>query len=124
MRKGGGSGVPKLFFKFWWSLFLALKTRLFLAKSDIWIPKCIEGGGGIHRFRKYSFFPLKSKFIPLSTTFLQSFAACSMNPQRISGPEHFSTDNAGKGHSVQMIGFYVVSDSNRGSFFSAHFANA
>ena len=23
-------------------------------KSDIWIPKCIEGGGGVHWFRKYS----------------------------------------------------------------------
>ena len=23
-------------------------------KSDIWIPKCIEGGGGVHWFRKFS----------------------------------------------------------------------
>ena len=35
--------------KFWWPLFLALKTRVFLGgKSDIWIPKCkcgkVRGG--------------------------------------------------------------------------------
>ena len=30
--------------KFWWPLFLALKTQFFLAKSDIFIPKCTEGG--------------------------------------------------------------------------------
>ena len=40
----GGSVIPKLYVKFWWPLFLALKTRLFLAKSDIFIPRCNEGG--------------------------------------------------------------------------------
>ena len=40
-----------------------------------------------------------------------------------SRPEHFSTDIAWEGHSFQMIGFYVVSDSNTSSFFSTHFAN-
>ena len=79
--------------------------------------------------KKYCHFLLKFYFIfsfhyQLHFTFLQSFAACSMNHQRISGPEHFSTDIAGKGHSVQMIGFYVVSNVNTSSFFSAHFANA
>ena len=43
--------------------------------------------------------------------------------QNSSGPEHFSTGIARKGHSFQMIGFYVVSDSNSLTFFSAHFAN-
>ena len=43
-KKGGGSGIPDLYVKFWWPLFLALKTQLFLAKSDILIPKCTEGG--------------------------------------------------------------------------------
>ena len=30
----GDSGIPKLYVKFWWPLFLALKTWLFLVKSD------------------------------------------------------------------------------------------
>ena len=37
MRGQGGSGIPKLYVKFWWPLFLA--------KSHIFIPKCIKGGG-------------------------------------------------------------------------------
>ena len=47
--KKGGFGIPKLFVKFWWPLFLAMKfTFLFLnlAKIHIFIPKCIEGGWG------------------------------------------------------------------------------
>ena len=43
--------------------------------------------------------------------------------QHGSGPEHFSTDIARKGHSFQMIRFYVVSDSNSLSFFSTYFVN-
>ena len=41
-------GIPKLYVKFWWPLFLAMKfTFLFLnlAKIHIFIPKCTEGGG-------------------------------------------------------------------------------
>ena len=44
-------------------------------------------------------------------------------PQNTSGPEHFSTPIARKGHSFQMMGFYVVFDSSYVAFFSAHFAN-
>ena len=39
---------PKLYVKFWWPLFLALKftfLSLNLAKIQIFIPKCTEGGG-------------------------------------------------------------------------------
>ena len=43
--KQGGRVIPKLNVKFWWTLFIALKTRLFFAKSDIFIPKCTEFGG-------------------------------------------------------------------------------
>ena len=32
--------------KYQWPLFLALKIRLFSAKSDIFIPQCTERGGG------------------------------------------------------------------------------
>ena len=45
LNKGGGSGIPKLYVKFWWPLFLAMKfTFLFLnlAKIHIFIPKCTE----------------------------------------------------------------------------------
>ena len=45
----GGVGIPKLYVKFWWPLFLALKfTFLFLnlAKIQIFIPKSAYGGGG------------------------------------------------------------------------------
>ena len=34
--EGGGFGIPKLYVKFWWPLFLALKTTLFWPR-DIWI---------------------------------------------------------------------------------------
>ena len=42
------SGIPNLceFLLAIVFLCLALKTRLFLAKSDIFIHKCTEGGGG------------------------------------------------------------------------------
>ena len=48
MRDGGWgrSGIPKLYVKFLWPLLLALKIRLFLAQSNIFIPKFTEGGGG------------------------------------------------------------------------------
>ena len=44
----GGFGIPKLYAKLWWPLFLAMKfTFLFLnlAKIHIIIPKCTEEGG-------------------------------------------------------------------------------
>ena len=44
-----GVGIPKLYVKFWWPLFLAIKfTFLFLnlAKIQIFIPKSAYGGGG------------------------------------------------------------------------------
>ena len=44
----GGYGIPKIYVKFWWPLFLALKfTFLFLnlAKIHIFFPKCTEGVG-------------------------------------------------------------------------------
>ena len=44
----GGFGIPKLYVKFWWPLFLAMKfTFLFLnsAKIQIVIPKSTEGEG-------------------------------------------------------------------------------
>ena len=47
--KRGGSGIPKLYVEFWWPLFLALKTRLFLAKIHIFslnVPRRRRGGGG------------------------------------------------------------------------------
>ena len=47
--KQGGRVIPKLNVKFWWTLFIALKTRLFFAKSDIFIPKCTEFGGAVDR---------------------------------------------------------------------------
>ena len=31
-KQGGGSRIPKLYVKFWWPMFLALKTRLFWPK--------------------------------------------------------------------------------------------
>ena len=46
---GGRVGIPKLYVKFWWPLFLAMKfTFLFLnlAKIHIFIPKCTEAGWG------------------------------------------------------------------------------
>ena len=45
LRGVGSSGSPKLYAKYWWPLFLALKTRPFLAKNDIFIPNCTEEGG-------------------------------------------------------------------------------
>ena len=49
LNKGGGFGSPKLYVKFWWPLFLALKTRLFFAKSDKKSPLNVPmvGGGGM-----------------------------------------------------------------------------
>ena len=47
---GGGSGTPKLV-----TIVFGLENPTFLAKSDIWIPKCTEGAGGVHLFRKYFF---------------------------------------------------------------------
>ena len=47
LKKKGGAGIPKLYVKFWWPLFLAMKfTFLFLnlAKIHIFIPKCTKGG--------------------------------------------------------------------------------
>ena len=44
--RGGWVGIPKLYVKFWWLLFLAIKfTFLFLnlAKIQIFIRKSIEG---------------------------------------------------------------------------------
>ena len=32
LNKEGGSSIPKLYVKFWWPLFLAFKTQLFLTK--------------------------------------------------------------------------------------------
>ena len=43
---GAGVQVPKLYVKFQWPLFLALKIRFFPTKSDIFIPKYTNGGGG------------------------------------------------------------------------------
>ena len=40
---GGGSGIPKLYVKFWWPLFLALKPRFFWPKNSLGItPKKIS----------------------------------------------------------------------------------
>ena len=47
-KHGGGVVVVPGFLDFF-----GLENPTFLAKSDIWIPKCTEGGG-IHRFGKYS----------------------------------------------------------------------
>ena len=43
LNKGEGSGKNKLYVKFWWPLFLTLKTRLFLTfQVVIWGPRfCI-----------------------------------------------------------------------------------
>ena len=46
MRAERGPGFLKFMSNFGGHCFLVLKTRLFLAKSDILIPKCTEGGGG------------------------------------------------------------------------------
>ena len=54
---GRGVGIPKLYVKFRWPLFLAMKfTFLFLnlGKIQILIPKSIEGGGQVRRFRNHS----------------------------------------------------------------------
>ena len=48
LNKEGGSSIPKLYVKFWWPLFLAIKFKFLLqnlAKIHIFIPKCTEGGG-------------------------------------------------------------------------------
>ena len=55
--KQGGVGIPRLYVKFWWPLFLAIRfTFLFLnlAKIHIFIPKSAKVGGGVHQFRNYS----------------------------------------------------------------------
>ena len=55
-QKGGGVGIPKLYVKFWWPLFLATNVTFSfqnLAKIHIFIPKCTEEEG-VHKFRKYS----------------------------------------------------------------------
>ena len=50
LNKGGGSGIPKLYVKFWWPLFLALKTRRFWPKVTFLIlylndrARCIQSG--------------------------------------------------------------------------------
>ena len=54
-------GIPTVYVKFWWPLFLALKfTFLFitLAKIHIFIPKCIKEGGstGLVNIPKKTFF--------------------------------------------------------------------
>ena len=66
MKKGGGYGVPKLYVKFWWPLFLALKfTFLFLklAEIQIFIPQS-ACGGGVRRFR-FRIIPKKTFFLVL-----------------------------------------------------------
>ena len=57
----------KLYVKFWWPLFLAYKIRLFLAKSGILIPKCLEGGGGL---------PVKEIFLTIP------FFSATLKPKR------------------------------------------
>ena len=58
-KKGGGVGIPKLYVKFWWPLFLAMRfTFLFLnlAKIHIFIPKSAYGGStGLGNIKKNSF---------------------------------------------------------------------
>ena len=57
LNKWEGSGIPKLYVKFRWPLFLAMKfTYLFLnlAKIQILIPKSAYEGEGVRRFRNYS----------------------------------------------------------------------
>ena len=66
------------------------------------------------------FFEMLYQIIRVCQKYLNSTFVPSQNG---SGPEHFSTDIAWEGHSFQMIGFYVVSDSDSLTFFSAHFAN-
>ena len=47
-KGGGGVGIPKLYVKFWWPLFLAMKftfSFLNLGKIQIFIPKSTKGGG-------------------------------------------------------------------------------
>ena len=46
---GVGDGILKLSAKFWWPLFLAIKSKILflnLAKIQIFIPKSAYGGGG------------------------------------------------------------------------------
>ena len=52
---GVGVGIPKLYEKFWWPLFLA--------KSDIWIPKCAEGGEKIPSFWRLPLIALKALIV-------------------------------------------------------------
>ena len=51
----GGGGIPKLYVKFWWPLFLVTKFTFLFQKDKIhiFIPKYTKGGR-VHRFRKYS----------------------------------------------------------------------
>ena len=67
---GGGSGIPKLYVKFQWPLFFALKTRLFLANSDIIIPKCTEGGV---QSTDLGYIPKKRLFCDLPISILLAF---------------------------------------------------
>ena len=47
------SGIPTLYVNFWWPLFLALKTRLFVGKIG-WKVLNVHMRGGVHRFRTKS----------------------------------------------------------------------
>ena len=56
---GRGSGITNLYVKFWWLLFLALKTRLFWPKVTFGFLNVPRGGGstGLGNFPKfYQFF--------------------------------------------------------------------
>ena len=60
-------GIPKLYVKFWWPLFLAMTfTFLFLnlGKVQIFIPKSTKGEGGP---------PVKELFLTKKTVFFQCF---------------------------------------------------
>ena len=69
--------------KFWWPSFLALKTRLFLAKSDIYIPKYTGGGPlGYEIFlKKYFLFDafLYTEVLSVATQVSLSLFSLAMN---------------------------------------------
>ena len=57
LNKGGGSGIPKLYVKFWWPLFLALKNLFFWPKVTFLSLNVPRGGGGLGIIPKiYNFF--------------------------------------------------------------------
>ena len=81
-------GILKLFVKFWWPLFLAIKfTFLFLnlGKIQIFIPKSTEGGWGL---------PVKELFLKKNSFFSPSLRGGDDDPSSIINHDHPLKDSS------------------------------